>query len=304
MISLYDRGDVEMRAAKNGADFPDVRWNSNNSEVWGTEPLSDLQLLQQMVEMFAGERGEPGIFSRRAAKFTLPTRRKWCPDFGVNPCQPDFATLLTPDGIRTMGQLDVGDTVWSGKRWTQIVRKVCTGVKRVYKYTTSAGSFIGTENHRVVENGRKVEVRDAVGIDSCPTLDAAQPSQCCPITAREDLGEMPVYDITVDADEHTYWTGGLLVSNCGEIILRPYRKHLVLGCGKAVAGGLRSEKAAFARHTTSVIARVTCRRCIHEWGVQIRPKDPPPPPKPVFNDPWSSEDAPLGATQWPKNGSN
>jgi len=221
MISLYDRGDVEMRAAKNGVDFPEVRWNANNSEAWGTEPLSDLQLLQQMVEMFAGERGEPGIFSRRAAKYTLPARRQWCPDFGVNPCQPDFATLLTPDGIRTMGQLDVGDTVWSGKRWTQIVRKVCTGVKRVYKYTTSAGSFIGTENHRVVENGRKVEVRDAVGIDSCPT-DAAQPSQCCPITAREDLGEMPVYDITVDADEHTYWTGGLLVSNCGEIILRPY----------------------------------------------------------------------------------
>lgn len=83
-----------------------------------------------------------------------------------------------------------------------------------------------------------------------------------------------------------------------------YRKHLVLGCGKAVAGGLRSEKAAFARHTTSVIACVTCRQCAHEWGVQIRPKDPPPPPKPVFNDPWSSEDAPLGATQWPKNGSN
>lgn len=416
MISLYDPGEVEMRAAKNGADFPDVRWNSNNSEAWGTEPLSDLQLLQQMVEMFAGERGEPGIFSRRAAKFTLPARRKWCPDFGVNPCQPDFATLLTPDGIRTMGQLDVGDTVWSGKRWTQIVRKVCTGVKRVYKYTTSAGSFIGTENHRVVENGRKVEVRDAVGIDVCiggesfdqrrfqaqdvmdglvlgdgsihkasnnlvylcvgahdgdqltnsdlaplfikhrpglssyayevqttitheelphtylrqvpqrfvqgdasrvrgflrglysangsivanrVTLKAAslqvveavqkmlsslgiasyftsnKPhtvtfangdylcktsydlnitvdrqkfhdqigfvqayknealARACTtkssrrkitydVQQREDLGEMPVYDITVDADEHTYWTGGLLVSNCGEIILRPY----------------------------------------------------------------------------------
>jgi hypothetical protein len=33
------------------------------------------------------------------------------------------------------------------------------------------------------------------------------------------LGTYPVYDITVEADEHTYWTGGLLVSNCSEISL-------------------------------------------------------------------------------------
>jgi adenosylcobalamin-dependent ribonucleoside-triphosphate reductase len=32
----------------------------------------------------------------------------------------------------------------------------------------------------------------------------------------EYLGEHDVYDITVAADEHAYWTGGLLVSNCLE----------------------------------------------------------------------------------------
>src|SRR3989304_5562477 len=37
------------------------------------------------------------------------------------------------------------------------------------------------------------------------------------IVEKESLGEERVYDITVEADEHTYWTGGLLVSNCGEI---------------------------------------------------------------------------------------
>lgn len=37
------------------------------------------------------------------------------------------------------------------------------------------------------------------------------------ITDRVDLGELKVFDITVDAAEHTYWSGGLLVSNCGEI---------------------------------------------------------------------------------------
>jgi ribonucleoside-diphosphate reductase alpha chain len=34
------------------------------------------------------------------------------------------------------------------------------------------------------------------------------------------LGTHPVYDITVEAEEHTYWTGGLLVSNCLEASLR------------------------------------------------------------------------------------
>jgi ribonucleoside-triphosphate reductase len=31
-----------------------------------------------------------------------------------------------------------------------------------------------------------------------------------------ELCEQEVYDITVDDPEHTYWTGGVLVSNCGE----------------------------------------------------------------------------------------
>ena len=30
-------------------------------------------------------------------------------------------------------------------------------------------------------------------------------------------GEDDVYDLTVEADEHTFWTGGLLVSNCCEV---------------------------------------------------------------------------------------
>jgi hypothetical protein len=34
-----------------------------------------------------------------------------------------------------------------------------------------------------------------------------------------DLCEEEVFDITVDVDEHTYWTGGLLVSNCAEAVL-------------------------------------------------------------------------------------
>ena len=82
-----------------------------------------------------------------------------------NPCQPGYATLLTPDGIRTMDAISVGDVIWSGSRWTTVTRKIATGVKPVYNYITSAGMFSGTEQHRVVENGIKVEVESAQSID-------------------------------------------------------------------------------------------------------------------------------------------
>ena len=36
------------------------------------------------------------------------------------------------------------------------------------------------------------------------------------------LGKQEVYDISVDDEEHTYWTGGLLVSNCSELPLSEY----------------------------------------------------------------------------------
>jgi ribonucleoside-diphosphate reductase alpha chain len=39
------------------------------------------------------------------------------------------------------------------------------------------------------------------------------------VVDKIELGEEHVWDITVDDEDHTYWSGGLLVSNCGEIWL-------------------------------------------------------------------------------------
>jgi ribonucleoside-diphosphate reductase alpha chain len=85
----------------------------------------------------------------------------------TNPCQPDWATVLTPEGIRTMANIDVGSIIWSGKQWTKVTNKTATGVKPVKAYRTRAGTFYGTENHRVVQNGMKIEARDAEAIDVC-----------------------------------------------------------------------------------------------------------------------------------------
>jgi uncharacterized membrane protein len=245
MISLYSQGDELMRHAKQGK-FPEIRWNANNSEVWRKDP-SDLDILQQMTAMFAAQNGEPGIFSGAAAARTMPSRRReiWQTDLdvtvdtnvGVNPCQPGWATVLTPQGIRRFDDIKVGSTIWSGRCWTKIVRKVATGDKRVFRFKTARGCFVGTEDHMIIDKGCRVKVGEAHQIDAAdPCLELLSEveqwmfsqellnwrvSDDNSIVKVEFLGTHPVYDITVDADEHTYWTGGLLVSNCGEVLLRP-----------------------------------------------------------------------------------
>ena len=45
-----------------------------------------------------------------------------------------------------------------------------------------------------------------------------------PIVETTYLQDEEVFDITVDNETHTYWTGGLNVSNCAEIGFKPVDK--------------------------------------------------------------------------------
>jgi len=103
---------------------------------------------------------EPGaLFWDTITKYSLSNC--YVPDECVNPCQPGFAPVLTPDGIKTLDSCDIGSVIWSTEGWTTIVNKWSNGVKKVYKYTTNSGSFIGTENHLIIENDKKIEVKNA-----------------------------------------------------------------------------------------------------------------------------------------------
>lgn len=164
--------DAEINATPNRM----WRWASNNS-VRAT-PGGDYRDIGERIAL----KGEPGLVwpynvrrfgrvadgdleaPRAVSASHIPGLR---PDtaIGVNPCQPAEALVLTPDGIRTFADIEVGSLVWSGSRWTRVVRKVGTGEKPVSRYRTSAGSFLGTKDHRVVERGVKVRVADADGID-------------------------------------------------------------------------------------------------------------------------------------------
>jgi ribonucleotide reductase alpha subunit len=84
---------------------------------------------------------------------------------GVNPCQPEWATVMTPDGIRCIKDISIGSTIWSGNEWTKVTNKWSTGVKEVFEYKTRAGIFVGTDNHKVVSNKIKQEVKNVEEID-------------------------------------------------------------------------------------------------------------------------------------------
>ncbi len=111
--------------------------------------------------------GDPGLQFRDTinAWHTSPSGG---PIVGSNPCQPDFATVLTPDGVRTFADISEGSTIWSGKRWTKVLKKWMTGVKKVVAHQTTAGVFVGTGDHKVISEGVRVRAEDAI------TIDAAQ----------------------------------------------------------------------------------------------------------------------------------
>ncbi len=87
MIALFDYDDKEMLHCKDG-DFwkkNNQRWNANNSSVWPDRQLSQAEIANFLLGMVNSERGEPGIFNRKAATNTRPKRRKKA-RFGTNPC--------------------------------------------------------------------------------------------------------------------------------------------------------------------------------------------------------------------------
>src|ERR687885_128427 len=89
MISLFDLDDLEMRLCKSG-DFErenSQRWNANNSAVWPEGGLDQMQIIEQVLDMVKSQRGEPGIFNRKATLDLIPERRRRSgyQEYGTNP---------------------------------------------------------------------------------------------------------------------------------------------------------------------------------------------------------------------------
>jgi len=199
LISLSNLKSQLMREAKFGKYWENPlyvqRAMSNNSAVYDEKPEAHV-FLAEWLSLVISKSGERGIFNRGGLARQMPQRRidQYGDSFfdvlwGTNPCQPANATVLTRDGIRTMGELKTGDVIWTGKHWSEVTRKVYTGVKPVFRYQTTAGFFLGTENHRVVSHGEKIEAQDAETIDRCVG----------PIT-RDDASYLGLQSLPCDRD--------------------------------------------------------------------------------------------------------
>lgn len=152
-IALFSVDDEEMYNAKTGDWFytNPQRGRSNNSAVL----VRNKTTWEQFDRVFQSTKqyGEPGFYFADDE------------NMGTNPCHNSSAPVLTKDGIRTIGDIKIGDEIWSETGWTKVLNKWSTGTKRVYCYKTAFGAFYGTENHRLVSNGEKIEAKDCESID-------------------------------------------------------------------------------------------------------------------------------------------
>lgn len=169
MLALGDWSDKDYVTMKDYNLHPEEvkthRWSSNNSIIAEVGKTNYSEFVDSIVL-----NGEPGLvwlnnIRSHGRMSDLPdSKDKYVA--GVNPCQPAWAKLLTPEGIKNLGDIKIGDKVWSKEGWTTVINKWSTGVKKVNKYQTTSSIFYGTENHRVVSGGIKVEVKDAETIEN------------------------------------------------------------------------------------------------------------------------------------------
>ena len=139
----------------------DSEWELRfNKKLYKTVPARDIWdlIINNMVKF-----AEPGLLNLNNLKSNNSYYH--APIQSVNPCQPHWATVLTPLGISTIGKITTGDYIWSEDGWVKVVNKINAGKKKVYKYKTTASVFYGTKNHRIKSNGEKIEVGKAHSID-------------------------------------------------------------------------------------------------------------------------------------------
>lgn len=202
----------------------ELRWPVNSKTPKITKRVIARDIWKQFVHA-AWDSAEPGGLFWDTV--TSQTPSDCYSDVGfesisTNPCQPAWATVLTPDGIRTLGQVSVGDTIWSGNQWTKIIRKVATGVKPVYAYKTRAGVFYGTENHRVVSNGVKVEAALAESID----ITQGPPPDAEPLDPQDIMDGLVWGDGTFHRASNKVF---LLIGQDDNCYFDSEVKHLILG---------------------------------------------------------------------------
>ena len=143
----------ELRWPVNSAT-PSVRKSAKARDVWKT------------IIHSAWFRAEPGLlFWDNILRESPADCYELFRTISTNPCLPLSAKILTPNGIKELKDINIGDKIWSESGWTNVINKFKTGNKEVFKYKTTFGEIECTENHELVTHGKKVQAKDCESID-------------------------------------------------------------------------------------------------------------------------------------------
>jgi len=213
--------------------FPDTSWEKYN-ELWDGDytawkknkyPLIVYKTIKakelyNKIMKSNYDYGEPGVLFIDRINQLDPYANKDYSILTTNPCLPDFVEFITTTGLKQFKDIKIGDQIVSKEGWTTVIKKWATGIKKVYKYHTSSGYLASTDNHRIVENGKKIEIKKAKSLTKLRFKNTNLNSiidNTEDIIKVEYIGELPVWDLTVDNNSHTFWCNGFDVSNCGEV---------------------------------------------------------------------------------------
>jgi thymidylate synthase len=76
-------------------------------------------------------------------------------------CFPGWVTVLTPDGLKSLSELSIGETIWNGFKYVTVTNKWSKGVQDVYCAETRKGSLYATADHIVHNGTRKLPLNEA-----------------------------------------------------------------------------------------------------------------------------------------------
>ena len=154
---------LDLKNYKVNPERSEYGWSSNNSIF--AEVGMDYSDSAERTRI----NGEPGyIWMENVRAYSrMCDPPDWKDDLakGANPCLPKEALVLTKNGISDIGSIEIGDKIWSKDGWVTVTNKFSNGIKDIYSYKTTAGTFIGTKNHKVSQNGELIEVKDAECLD-------------------------------------------------------------------------------------------------------------------------------------------
>lgn len=240
LISLSNLSDDRMRSAKTGNWWEQFvhRSLSNNSAVYSERPDMSV-FFKEWHSLFESKSGERGIFSRYSAikKAKENGRRETDGhEYGTNPCVVGDTKVTTNKGEMTMRELSslenlegVEVQTWDPVSETFVFRPILRAfftkrTKDLIKITVSSidgasKELVLTPDHKVFTRNRGwVEAKDLNGDDSLVVLYQTE-GRIQKIEVIES--EEDVFDLTVEG-LHSFIANGILIKNCGEIILRPY----------------------------------------------------------------------------------